>query len=251
MRNELPHRGHCVRPPRRPAAAKKPSASMRDWAALTRFWTWILVPREGLVQQRSTTRRECLNKLVLLGDSHLRAVVRKYRLHYHEERTKPGPGRPAHPAPGQSQPAGPIVCRERLGSFSASSIARQSKTRNRRKPRPRSRATRTGLRRAPQQSFCSSSRLRPSRCHRRTPRRGRGWHCCLTGGVQRRLDLFSNGDKCYRSPQQRTSPARTDPKWQRETPWCRTACAPRIDRRNAGPCRTRRRRRHRRPHFPR
>jgi hypothetical protein len=43
MRNEFPHRGHCVTSTARPAAAKRPSASMRDWAALTRFFGfWIL-----------------------------------------------------------------------------------------------------------------------------------------------------------------------------------------------------------------
>ena len=46
-----------------------------------------MAPREGLVQQTSTTRREYLSKLVLLGESHLRAMVREYLAHYYQART--------------------------------------------------------------------------------------------------------------------------------------------------------------------
>ena len=62
-------------------------------------------------------KSECLNKLVLLGEGHLRAVVREYVAHYHEERNHQGlAGQLILPPANLNQP-GPIVCRERLGGL--------------------------------------------------------------------------------------------------------------------------------------
>jgi putative transposase len=64
-----------------------------------------------------STKSECLNKLVLLGEGHLRAVVREYVAHYHEERNHQGlAGQLILPPANLNQP-GPIVCRERLGGL--------------------------------------------------------------------------------------------------------------------------------------
>jgi hypothetical protein len=53
MRNELPHRGHCVTSTAKTRSSEKPSASMRGWAALIRvFGFWILAPREALFRHR-------------------------------------------------------------------------------------------------------------------------------------------------------------------------------------------------------
>ncbi len=73
--------------------------------------------RESLLQQSSTTRRECLNKLVLLGESHLRAVIRAYLVYYHEERNHRGLAGQLILPPANLNRPGPIVCRERLGGF--------------------------------------------------------------------------------------------------------------------------------------
>jgi putative transposase len=60
---------------------------------------------------------ECLGKLVLLGENHLRTVVREYVAHYHNERNHQGlEGRLIEPPADDSGP-GPIVCRKRLGGL--------------------------------------------------------------------------------------------------------------------------------------
>jgi transposase InsO family protein len=62
-------------------------------------------------------RSECLSKLVLLGESHLRAVVREYLAHYHEERNHQGLGGQLIVPPANLNQPGPIVARERLGGL--------------------------------------------------------------------------------------------------------------------------------------
>jgi transposase InsO family protein len=60
---------------------------------------------------------ECLGKLVLLGENHLRAALREYLAHYHQERNHQGlAGQLILPPANLNQP-GPIVCRERLGGL--------------------------------------------------------------------------------------------------------------------------------------
>jgi putative transposase len=60
---------------------------------------------------------ECLNKLVLLGENHLRAAIREYLEHYHEERNHQGLGGQLIALPANLNRPGPIVCRERLGGL--------------------------------------------------------------------------------------------------------------------------------------
>jgi putative transposase len=62
-------------------------------------------------------KSECLDKLVLLGEDHLRTTVREYVAHYHTERNHQGlDGRLLEP-PANDSGAGPIVCRERIGGL--------------------------------------------------------------------------------------------------------------------------------------
>jgi putative transposase len=62
-------------------------------------------------------KSECLDKLVLLGENHLRTVVREYVAHYHTERNHQGlDGRLIEP-PANDSGAGPIDCRERIGGL--------------------------------------------------------------------------------------------------------------------------------------
>jgi transposase InsO family protein len=60
---------------------------------------------------------DCLNKLVLLGQNHLRTAVREYVAHYHTERNHQGiEGRLIEP-PANDSGTGPIICRERVGEL--------------------------------------------------------------------------------------------------------------------------------------
>jgi putative transposase len=64
-----------------------------------------------------SVKGECLGKLVLLGENHLRTAVREYVAHYHTERNHQGlEGRLIAPLANDSG-AGPIDCRERLGGL--------------------------------------------------------------------------------------------------------------------------------------
>jgi transposase InsO family protein len=62
-------------------------------------------------------KSECLGRLILLGESHLRLAVREYALHYNSERPHQGlRGRLVMP-PANENGVGPIECRERLGGL--------------------------------------------------------------------------------------------------------------------------------------
>ena len=59
----------------------------------------------------------CVSTPVLLGESHLRATVREYVAHYHEERNHQGLGGQLILPPANLNRPGPVVCRERLGGL--------------------------------------------------------------------------------------------------------------------------------------
>jgi transposase InsO family protein len=62
-------------------------------------------------------KSECLGKLVLLGENHLRTAVREYVTHYHTERNHQGlEGRLIEP-PANASGAGSIMSRERIGGL--------------------------------------------------------------------------------------------------------------------------------------
>jgi putative transposase len=63
-------------------------------------------------------RRECLNRLVLLGESHLRSAVSQFVAHYHGERNHQGLGSDLiEPGPELGRAEGRIACRVRLGGL--------------------------------------------------------------------------------------------------------------------------------------
>jgi transposase InsO family protein len=63
-----------------------------------------------------STRRECLNKIVPLGERHLRKIVFEFVDHCHRERNHQGlRNRLIEPMPARARSVGPIKCRERLG----------------------------------------------------------------------------------------------------------------------------------------
>jgi transposase InsO family protein len=66
-----------------------------------------------------SAKSECLDRMVLLGERHLRAAVREFIDHYHEERPHQGLGNELIVPIPKTGPTstGPIRCRERLGGL--------------------------------------------------------------------------------------------------------------------------------------
>jgi len=61
-------------------------------------------------------KSECLDRMVLLGERHLRAAVAEYVEHYHWERSHQGLGNRLIEGRAQSG-LGPITCHPRLGGL--------------------------------------------------------------------------------------------------------------------------------------
>ena len=65
-----------------------------------------------------TVKRECLDKMILFGESHLRHVIEEYVEHYNTERPHQGIGNRLITGPlGPLPRDGPVLCRERLGGL--------------------------------------------------------------------------------------------------------------------------------------
>jgi transposase InsO family protein len=64
-----------------------------------------------------SAKSECLERMVLLGEGHLRAAVREFVHHYHEERPHQGLGNELIAPKTTVIGTGPITCRERLGGL--------------------------------------------------------------------------------------------------------------------------------------
>jgi len=62
-------------------------------------------------------RRECLSKIVPLGERHLRRTIKAYIEHYHEERNHQGLGNRLIEPGIAANGAGPIRRRTRLGGL--------------------------------------------------------------------------------------------------------------------------------------
>lgn len=63
-------------------------------------------------------KSECLDRLILLGEGHLRHAVAEYVVHFHGERNHQGLGSAIiDPEPGLGGDEGPIVRRKRLGGL--------------------------------------------------------------------------------------------------------------------------------------
>ena len=73
--------------------------------------------RAAVVSSRCQERRPCLERVVLLGEPHLRAAVRAFMDHYHEERPHQGLGNKLIAPKTTLIGTGPIKCRERLGGL--------------------------------------------------------------------------------------------------------------------------------------
>ena len=64
-----------------------------------------------------SAKSECLERMVLLGEPHLRSAVRAFIDHYHEERPHQGLGNELIAPTTPVIATGPITCRERLGGL--------------------------------------------------------------------------------------------------------------------------------------
>ena len=64
-----------------------------------------------------SAKSECLERMVLLGEPHLRAAVRAFIRHYHEERPHQGLGNALISPTTTVIGTGPVRCRERLGGL--------------------------------------------------------------------------------------------------------------------------------------
>jgi putative transposase len=62
-----------------------------------------------------SAKSECLERLVPLGEGHLRAAVRAFVQHFHEERPHQGLGNELIAPKTTSIGSGPVTCRARLG----------------------------------------------------------------------------------------------------------------------------------------
>ena len=62
-------------------------------------------------------KEECLDRVIPLGESHLRELIREYVAHYHEERPHQGLGGALIQPANDHAAAGPLVRRERLGGL--------------------------------------------------------------------------------------------------------------------------------------
>ena len=64
-----------------------------------------------------SVRKECLDRVVPLGEAHLRELLREYVEHYHTERPHQGLGGAFIEAANDNSGWGPVVRRERLGGL--------------------------------------------------------------------------------------------------------------------------------------
>src|SRR5262249_38072095 len=64
-----------------------------------------------------SVKSECLERMVLLAEPHLRVAVRSFMQHYHEERPHQGLDNELIVPRTTAINSGPIACRERLGGL--------------------------------------------------------------------------------------------------------------------------------------
>lgn len=64
-----------------------------------------------------SVRSECLNRIVPLGEGHLRRTLAEYAKHYHLERTHRGLGNSSIVPPTTTTGDGPVVRHQRLGGM--------------------------------------------------------------------------------------------------------------------------------------
>jgi hypothetical protein len=89
-------------------------------AAVELTRTAIKAPDMNAFAERcvQTVKRECLSKLILLGEKHLRRALNDFVHHYHEQRPHQGLNNNLiQPQPGDPPTVGDVVADERLGGL--------------------------------------------------------------------------------------------------------------------------------------
>ncbi len=116
----------CQREPQKRSQPRAWSVSRLDFLkahsgaiAATDFFSVDVLTAVGLVRYVvlfvGSARRECLRKVIPLGERHLRKIVGEFVEHYHVERNHQGLGNRLIEAPNAGRaPSGAIKCRERL-----------------------------------------------------------------------------------------------------------------------------------------
>ena len=82
-----------------------------------RFWEGAGVRFPRATRLVESVKSEYLDRMVLLGEPHLRAAVRAFMQHYHEERPHQGLGNELIAPKTTVIGTGEITCRERLGGL--------------------------------------------------------------------------------------------------------------------------------------
>jgi len=82
-----------------------------------RFWEGAGVRFPRATRLVESAKSECLERMVLLGEPHLRAAIGAYVDHYHEERPHQGLSNDLIAPTTTVIGTGPITCRERLGGL--------------------------------------------------------------------------------------------------------------------------------------
>ena len=62
-------------------------------------------------------KEECLNRVILLGERHLRRTITEFVTHYHRERNHQGIGNELIQPLGRVEPHAPVRRRERMGGM--------------------------------------------------------------------------------------------------------------------------------------
>lgn len=98
------------------------SSAFRDTLALGHVGTVRLPPRSPNLNAHAerfvrSIKEECLDRMVLLGDRHLRRAVKEYVEHYHFERNHQGLDNTLIAPVGSTPKRGPVVRRQRLGGM--------------------------------------------------------------------------------------------------------------------------------------
>jgi putative transposase len=79
--------------------------------------TPVLAPNCNAHAERfvRSIKEECLDRIVPLGERHLRRMLTEFTAHYHSERNHQGLGNDLIDGPEPQPPSGPVRCRQRLG----------------------------------------------------------------------------------------------------------------------------------------
>jgi putative transposase len=95
-------------------------SSILDEAGVKVVRTAIQAPNMNAVAERwvQTVKHECLSKLILFGDRHLRRVLSEFADHYHQERPHQSLGNATiEPRPSDPANEGEIIADKRLGGL--------------------------------------------------------------------------------------------------------------------------------------